>query len=127
MQTSRATAEELEAALLESRSTADLKEGRLMALKAELDRKANAYTDMKEIFEEERLRAEELQREVDSGKRNSAVKDDRITCLEKMQCALAEQVRAMIARTTRMCLDSTLIWHAIAQHCSMFVVGAWCT
>jgi chromosome segregation ATPase len=69
-----------------------LLEGRLLVLAAELDRKTDAHKEMQETFEEERARAEELQRDIASLKGDSAVKNDRIACLETMQSALGEQL-----------------------------------
>jgi len=84
---------ELEAALQERQAAAQVLEGRLQALTADLERKADAHRELKETFDEERARADELQQEADSWKRNCAVKDERIACLEQAQGALAAQVQ----------------------------------
>jgi DNA repair exonuclease SbcCD ATPase subunit len=91
---------QLEAALRESQATVQTQQGRMEAMAAELDRKVGAHKDMKEIFEEERSRAEELERDVAALQRNASVKDDRISCLEETQCTLIVQVRVCFCLLT---------------------------
>lgn len=88
---------QLEAALRESQATVQTQQGRMQAMAAELDRKVGAHKDMKETFEEERSRAEELERDVASLQRNASIKDDRISCLEKTQSTFTVQVRFFFA------------------------------
>lgn len=87
---------QLEASLQESQATVQVQEGRLQALAMELDRQADTHRDSKELFDKERARAEEMEREINSLNRDSAVKDSRIACLEKMQATTTSQVRVLL-------------------------------
>ena len=100
-------ARQREASLSESQATVQMQQGRMKAMAAELDRKADAHKDMKEIFEEERARADELGHDVAALKRDSSVKDDRISCLEKTQSALNQQVCVVFSKIARILLLET--------------------
>jgi hypothetical protein len=87
---------ELEALLQESQTTVQMQEGRLLASATELDRATR--------------RAEELAREIASLERDSAVKDERIVCLEQIQHDLTVQVCVCAHISPSAALNPTRVW-----------------